>query len=119
MYNNFEQLESSIKLTINNILNRYYEHNIDIIQCMEQLQICSSMVHTYCDTLTRTDSNKDLISKLIKLRDNVSLPLMQLVYDQVLSIPTITVTVEKKEVKDKTDMFKLEIRRRRLCVAAI
>ncbi|WP_143812620.1 hypothetical protein [Paenibacillus taichungensis] len=78
---------------------------------MEQLHTCCTMVGTLIDNERKCGSDKEMIVRLIKLRDDISQPVMQMVYEEIQSLNT-------KKKKVKKEIYKLEIRRNLLSAAA-
>ncbi|PQP80228.1 hypothetical protein C0Q44_27825 [Paenibacillus sp. PCH8] len=111
LLNTYEQLEKSIRATSNGIIEKYQDNMIDTFQCMEQLHTCCTMVGTLIDNERKSGSDKELIIRLIKLRDDISQPVMQMVYDQIQSLNT-------KKNKVKKEIYKLEVRKNLLSAAA-
>ncbi|MBD7970393.1 hypothetical protein [Paenibacillus gallinarum] len=79
----YEHIENSIKSTIYGITDNYLNHKIDKFQYMEQVHTCCIVLGTLCKTLQTSGCDKQLISRLALLRDELARPVMQMVYDQI------------------------------------
>lgn len=84
--NTLGEIEVSTKETVRMITERFYKGEIDQFQYMEQILTCCSMIGGLCYSLKRSlRQENELISKLVRLRDDISKPVMQMVYDKIMS----------------------------------
>ena len=84
--NTLGEFEVSTKETIRMITERFYKRDIDQFQYMEQILTCCAMIGGFCDSLKRSRRQEtEMISKLVKLRDDIAHPVMQMVYESITS----------------------------------
>ena len=80
------EIEVSTKQTVRMITERFYKREIDQFQYMEQILTCCAMIGGFCDSLKRSRRQEtELISELVKLRDDIAQPVMQMVYESITS----------------------------------